>query len=60
VKIIGWKCLLDCVGVCGLLSLERTVAGTGFLAQASMPHLGKTDRGSPKFSCTKGHPGDLD
>jgi len=36
-------------GVCGLLSLKRTVAGTGFLAQASMPRLGETNRGSPKF-----------
>jgi len=25
-----------------------TVAGTGFLAQASMPRLGETNRGSPK------------
>jgi len=27
-----------------------TVAGTGFLVQASMPRLGETNKGSPKFS----------
>jgi len=35
------------------------VAGTGFLAQASMPRLSETDRGSPKLFYANGRSGDL-
>jgi len=37
---------------------EGTMAGTGFLAQASMFRLGKTNRGSPKLFCANGRLGD--
>jgi len=30
---------------------EGTVAGTDFLAQASMSRLGETNKGSPKLFC---------
>jgi len=52
VNLISWNCMLDCVGACGWLSLERTVAGTGFLAQASLPRLGEISRGSPRTCCS--------
>jgi len=35
------------------------MAGTGFLAQASMLRLGETNRGSPKHFCASSRPGDL-
>ena len=52
VNLIGWNCILDCVGVCGWLSLKRTVAGTSFLAQASLPRLGEISRGSCRTYCS--------
>jgi len=40
------------------LLYEETVANTGFLAQASMPRLGETNRSSPKLFYANGRLGD--
>jgi len=41
------------------LFCEWTMADTGFLAQASMPRLGETNRVSPKLFYANGRSGDL-
>ena len=52
VNLIGWKCMLNCVDACGWLSLKGIMAGTGFLAQASLPRPGEISRGSPRTCCS--------
>jgi len=49
---------LNCLGVCGWLLHERTMVSIGFLAQASLPRLGKINRGLPRLFHASGHSGD--